>query len=145
MIESLGRARERPYHKWKLVLIYAAMRGFADDLRREGWRVDYFAERDDFERPLAEHIAAFRPARVRMMSQSEFGVTEQLCAAVASAGIPVDVLPHGNFISTPEEFDELFACGRERVTMETFHRKMRRKTGLLVDGGVSRRRRLELR
>jgi deoxyribodipyrimidine photolyase-related protein len=136
MIESLGWARERPYHKWKLVLIYAAMRAFADDLRREGWHVDYFAEREDFEGPLAEHVAAFRPGRVRMMSQSDFGVTEQLCAAVASFGIPVDVVPHCNFISTPNDFDELFARGRERVTMETFYRKMRRKTGLLMEGGV---------
>ena len=95
MIESLGRSRERPYHKRKLVLIYAAMRGFADDLRRAGWQVDYFAERDDFATPLTEHVVTFRPARVRMMSQSEFGVTERLCAAVASFGIPVDVLPHG--------------------------------------------------
>jgi len=37
MIESLARSREKPYHKRKLVLIYAAMRGFAADLRRDGW------------------------------------------------------------------------------------------------------------
>jgi hypothetical protein len=35
MIESLGWARERPYHKSKLVLIYAAMRGYG---RRRVWR-----------------------------------------------------------------------------------------------------------
>jgi deoxyribodipyrimidine photolyase-related protein len=136
MIESLAWARERPYHKWKLVLIFAAMRGFADDLRRGGWQVDYFAERDDFERPWAEHIAAFRPACVRMMSQSDFGVTERLCALVASFGITIDVVPHGNFISTPQDFDDLMRRGRERVTMETFYRHMRRKTGLLMDGDV---------
>jgi len=136
LIESLAWARERPHHKRKLVLTFAAMRGFADDLRREGWQVDYFAERDALDGALGEHLAAYRPARVRMMEQSDFGETERLCAAVAPFGVPVDVLPQGNFISTQEEFDELFARGRERVTMETFYRKMRRKTGLLMDGDV---------
>jgi deoxyribodipyrimidine photolyase-related protein len=134
MVESLARARQLPYHKHKLVLIFAAMRGFADDLRRDGWRVDYYRERDDYVEPLAEHVAAYGPARLRMMEQSEFGVTERLKAAAERHGIPVEVLPHANFISSEVEFAELFAGGRERVTMETFYRRMRRKTGLLMDG-----------
>lgn len=136
MIESLARARQLPYHKRKLVLIFAAMRGFADDLRSDGWQVDYYRERDDYVAPLAEHVAAHEPARFRMMAQSEFGVTERLTAAVGRHGLPVEVLPHANFISTEADFEELFAGGRERVTMETFYRRMRRKTGLLMDGAA---------
>ena len=73
MIESLARGRERPYHKRRLVLIFAAMRGFADDLRTAGWHVDYFAERDDYAGPLAEHVAAFAPERMRMMTLADYG------------------------------------------------------------------------
>ena len=36
LIESIARARERPYHKRRLVMVFAAMRGFADDLRAAG-------------------------------------------------------------------------------------------------------------
>ncbi|MBD5653965.1 MAG: cryptochrome/photolyase family protein [Candidatus Eremiobacteraeota bacterium] len=134
IVESLARARQLPYHKSKLVLIFAAMRGFADDLRRDGWSVDYHAEREDYEVPLAEHIAAYRPARFAMMAQSEYGVTERLTAAVAKHGLCVDVTPHANFISSADDFAALFTRSQERVTMETFYRRMRRKTGLLMDG-----------
>ncbi|GAC1490352.1 MAG: cryptochrome/photolyase family protein [Vulcanimicrobiaceae bacterium] len=134
MIESIARARQKPYHKRKLVLIYATMRGFADDLRADGWTVDYYAERDDFETPLAEHVAAYRPSRARMMAQSEYGVTEAMSAALARHGLATDVTPHANFISTSEDFAALFSRGQARVTMENFYRKMRVKTGLLMDG-----------
>ena len=134
MIESLARSRRQPYHKRKLALIFAAMRGYADDLRREGWTVDYQAEREDYETPLAEHVRAVRPSAFRMMAQSEYGVTEGMSAAVARHALSVEVAPHANFISTAQEFAELFARGQARVTMETFYRAMRRKTGLLMDG-----------
>ncbi len=127
LIESLARGRERPYHKRRLTLIHAAMRGFADDLRRAGWTVDYHAERDDYAGPLAEHVAAFRPSRVRMMTLADYGVTEGLAALVREHGLELDVTPHVNFISTAAVFEELFTRGRTHVTMETFYRRMRRK------------------
>ena len=134
LIESLARGRERPYHKRRLALIYAAMRGFADDLRGAGWQVDYHAEREDYAGPLAEHVAAIRPSRVRMMTLADYGVTEGLAALVREHGLELDVTPQVNFISTAGEFEELFARGQTRVTMETFYRRMRRKTGLLMEG-----------
>ena len=135
MIESIARSRHKPYHKRKLVLVFAATRGFADDLRAEGWKVDYHTERDDFESALAEHVAAHGPERFCTMAQSEFGVTEGMRAAVAAHGLDMDVTPHANFLSTPQDFEALFeGGGRTRVTMETFYRRMRRKTGLLMDG-----------
>jgi deoxyribodipyrimidine photolyase-related protein len=134
MIEALARARQLPYHKRKLVLIYATMRGFADDLRAAGWTVEYFAERADFASALGEHVATFGPQRLRMMQQSEYGVTERMSAAAAAHGLAVEVTPHANFVSTAAEFGALFKRGQTRVTMETFYRAMRRKTGLLMDG-----------
>lgn len=134
MIESLGRGRERPYHKRKLVLIYAAMRGFARDLERDGWTVEYLAERDDFETPLREHVAGYRPTHARMMAHSEYGVTERIAGWFAAHGLTLEVTPHANFISTAEEFANLFSRGQARVTMENFYRKMRVKTGLLMEG-----------
>ncbi len=134
MIESMARARQKPYHKRKLVLIYAAMRGFAADLRRDGWDVDYYTERDDFETPLCEHVASYRPTHGRLMAQSEYGVTERMTAALEKHGVPLVVSPHANFISSAEDFAALFTRGQARVTMETFYRRMRKKTGLLMEG-----------
>lgn len=41
MVEAAAKARERPYHKRKLALLYSAMRHFADELRARGFVVDY--------------------------------------------------------------------------------------------------------
>ena len=136
MIESVARARLRPYHKRKLVLIYAVMREFAASLRAQGWTVDYYAERDDFEGPLAEHVRRRRPRGLRMMHQSEYGANEAMVGAAQRLGLPIEITPHTNFISDAHDLDRLFRPGQKRVTMETFYRSMRRRTGLLMDAGV---------
>ncbi len=134
MIESLARARTLPYHKRKLVLIYAAMREFAKALRAEGRRVDYYAEYEDFGVALAEHIAASRPTRFVFMQQSEYGATERFAALVRSHGLEPEITPHCNFVSEAREFDALLG-NKSRITMELFYRQMRKKTGLLVEDG----------
>jgi deoxyribodipyrimidine photolyase-related protein len=134
LIESFARSRRVPYHKRKLVLIFATMRAFADDLRREGWTVDYYAASEDSKGPLAEHISKYAPSAFRLMRQTEYGMTEAMVATVAAHDLSTEVTPHNNFISTADEFAKLFSRGQARVTMETFYRTMRRKTGLLMDG-----------
>jgi deoxyribodipyrimidine photolyase-related protein len=134
MIESTARARLVPYHKRKLVLIYAVMRHFAADLRAAGWTVDYRAEADDYPAELAAHVERFRPRALRFMEQSEFGRSDRYRAAVEALGVPVEITPHTGFLSTAAEFDRLAGTADKRVTMETFYRVMRRKTGILMDG-----------
>ena len=41
MVESKARGKVLRYHQQKLVLIYAAMRHFAQELEAAGWHVDY--------------------------------------------------------------------------------------------------------
>lgn len=41
LIESQQFAQERIYHKQKLVLVWSAMRHFADELKDAGWPVTY--------------------------------------------------------------------------------------------------------
>ncbi len=132
MIESVARAKLIRYHKRKLVLIYAAMREYAAALEARGFRVDYHRESPDFAAAFDAHIARFAPERIRMMEQSEYLPAQRFAAIVRERGIALEITPHCNFISTDAEFDALFA-GKKRLTMETFYRAMRRKTGLLVD------------
>lgn len=132
MIESIARAKQRPYHKRKLVLIYSVMRHYAESLKKDGWHVDYYDECDNFEDPLHEHIKKRTPKQFRMMEQSEFGVTERMIKNLGD--IPCEVTPHTQFISSAQDFDDLHKSKDARVTMETFYHKMRMKTGLLMDG-----------
>ena len=56
-IESLDYARQRRYHAQKLVLVWSAMRHFAEELRAEGWPVNYCIT-TDFQIPLSAWIEA---------------------------------------------------------------------------------------
>jgi deoxyribodipyrimidine photolyase-related protein len=134
LIESIAWARERPYHKRKLVLTFAVMREFATSLRARGWTVDYYAEREDFRGPLAEHIERRRPRRLRMMHQSDFGQNQAMVEIARRLGLEIDITPHTNFISEASDLGKLFRPGQKRVTMETFYRVMRKRTGLLMEG-----------
>jgi deoxyribodipyrimidine photolyase-related protein len=134
MIESIERARLQRYHQRKLVLIYAAMRHFAEALRSDGWTVDYHHEAATFAGAFAAHVERHRPARVVAMEQSEWGASDALAGIAAGHGLALELTPHANFLSVAADFDTLLARDDGRVTMERFYRAMRRKTGLLMDG-----------
>ena len=68
------------------------------------------------------------------MALADYGVTDTLAVLAATHGLELEVTANNNFVSRADEFAELFARGQARVTMETFYRRMRRKTGLLMDG-----------
>jgi deoxyribodipyrimidine photolyase-related protein len=132
MIESIARGNMLKYHKKKLVLIYSCMRHFAEELRQDGWEVDYHREAPDFRSALNEHIERYKPQSFLFMEQSEYGASEKLAKMIGN--IDVQVTPHCNFISTAAEFEKLHKSPDSRVTMESFYHVMRKKTGILMDG-----------
>ncbi|MBC8104135.1 MAG: cryptochrome/photolyase family protein [Cytophagales bacterium] len=134
MVESVARGRQLRYHKQKLTLVWSAMRHFADELRELGYEVDYYRTQPDYETALCAHLERFRPARLRMMQASEWGVTERLCAAVEALGVPAEVTPQNLFASTHEAFRSLVGT-RSSVVMEEFYQAQRRRLDLLMEGG----------
>lgn len=131
MIESISRGNQIRYHKKKLVLIYSAMRHFAALLRNDGWQVDYYQESPDFQDAVEKHISLHSPEKFVWMQQSEFGADERLAGIIH--GIPSEVTPHCNFVSSSDDFERLHSTPDSRVTMDRFYRLMRLKTKLLVD------------
>jgi deoxyribodipyrimidine photolyase-related protein len=133
MIESLSRARWMPYHKQKLVLVWAAMRHFAEELHNLGYSVDYHTAQQDLMSPLAAHIQRHRPARIRLMETAEVGRSARLAWLVQSLDVEVEPTPNSMFLSDRAEFGRQ-AGKKKTLLMETFYRGMRRRTGLLMDG-----------
>lgn len=126
LIESLDRLRQRPYHRRKLVLILAAMRHFAAELREQGLDVDLRAA-DDFLEGLRAHVAAHGVTRLLCMAAAEYNTRAFQHGLEAALGIPVELLPNSMFLV------ERFPPTRPPKLMEPFYREMRRRTGLLID------------
>jgi len=123
-----------PHHVKKIAFIFSVMRHFAEDLRAEGWTVEY-TKLDDPENTgfidgeLLRFATKHGSTEVLATEPGEFRLTLRL------EDMPLDVLSFEDrrFIARHDEF-ETWAEGRKQLRMEYFYRDMRRKTQLLMDG-----------
>jgi deoxyribodipyrimidine photolyase-related protein len=133
MAEVMDEASYVPHHKQKLALVFAAMRHFADDLRADGWQVDYRRLDDpgnlgslDFE--ITRAAAWHNASHIRMTEAGEHRV-RALQAAIPGATI----LDDDRFLVSPAAFTA-WRGSRRRLRLEDFYRWQRRETGILMDG-----------
>ena len=71
LIESVRRTQRLPYQRKKLALLFSAMRHYADELRGQGYTVDY-VQASSFLNGLRQHVTAWRPGRLLAMEASEW-------------------------------------------------------------------------
>ena len=138
----LAEVHEEPTKVWvskqRITMFLAAMRHFAAELRAEGFTVDY-RELDDpanggtFASELIAAIGTHAPERVVLVEPGEWQVRENLLAAVASTGTPLDERVDRHFFCSTQEFTS-YAAGRKTLVLETFYRTQRRTHGILMDG-----------
>ena len=67
LIESGEYVRQKPYHQQKLVLVWSAMRHFAEELKADNWQVTYSIA-EDFATPLQEWLKKNQITELRITS-----------------------------------------------------------------------------
>ena len=126
------------HHKKKIVLLFSAMRHFANQLRDANFNVAYryYDDEDNqgsllnevklaLQRHNLQHVVVTFPGEYRLLkSMQQWELV---------LGVSVEIRPDDRFISTPEQFSK-WADGRKQWRMEYFYRDMRRQTGLLMEG-----------
>lgn len=134
MAEVMDEARYVPHHPKKIALVLSAMRHFAQELRGDGWQVEYTRLDDPDAGP---SIVDELMRRAEMHGAREVLATIpgewRLIAALEDAPLKVTLLPDDRFLLSPAEFST-WAEGRKELRMEYFYREMRRKTGYLMEG-----------
>ncbi len=130
MAEVMAEATYARHHKKKFVLVFSAMRHFAETLRREGWHVDYVKLEDDgntqslmgeVERAKQRHNVS----DVVMTEPGEWRLSQELQL--------IETVEDTRFICSHASFRQ-WASERKELRMEYFYRDMRRQTGLLMNG-----------
>jgi deoxyribodipyrimidine photolyase-related protein len=131
LVESATRTRRLPYQRKKLVLLFSAMRHYAEELRAQGYEVDYIRA-PSFLDGLQQHVAAWLPNRLLAMEASEWRARElQRDELPGALGLPLTLLPNTQFLAG--QFDPYpDAEAGKRVVMEHFYRRMRRHFGVLL-------------
>ncbi len=138
MCEVAEEATYVRHHKKKIILLFSAMRHFAEELRAQGWQVAYTQLGDNgnsgsLTGEVARAVATHRPERILITEPGEWRVLQLIQSWSSRLNLPVDVRGDTRFISSTDEF-AAWAKGRKQLRMEYFYRDMRRKTGLLMDG-----------
>ncbi len=139
MAEVREEAQYVRHHPKKIALIFSAMRHFAEELRKAGWRVEYCSFEDEgntgsLTGEARRAIWRHRPARLRVTEPGEWRVLSAIQAWGSEFKLPVDIVPDTRFFCTREAFVE-WASGRASLRMEYFYRDMRLRSGLLMDAG----------
>lgn len=138
MAEVAGEARHVWSHKARIALFLAAMRHHAETLRARHWPVDYLRlDEHPFERlaeALAASLAHYRPERVVCVEPGEWRVLAMLQDSCAAADTPLELRTDRHFMLEREEFAS-WARGRTQLRMEHFYRWMRKRSGILMEGG----------
>jgi deoxyribodipyrimidine photolyase-related protein len=126
MVESTAKLTSKQWHVQRAHLVITSMRRFADELRAEGFDVDY-RRAETLPAGLRAHRIAFDPSRVTAMEPASWDGLRMLRAN------DVATTRNDQFLCHPDEFAG-WAGTRKQLKMEDFYRWQRRRLGYLMDG-----------
>jgi deoxyribodipyrimidine photolyase-related protein len=128
LIESSDYVKKRPYHRQKLVLIWSAMRHFAEELKLAGWPVTY--EITDYFLPCLEKwIKTNFITELGIMNPNNRDFNEVINEL--SNLVKIKLIPNNQFFWNREDF-QTWAKGRKRLILEDFYRESRRRFNILM-------------
>lgn len=124
------------FHKKKIVFFTSALRHLHDDLRAEGFEVDFYPlgmrrDASDQGKTIASSIKKFGPERIVVCTPNHYETAQLIASWEARFRLPVEIREDDSFICSDDEFVR-WAGGRSKLVAEDFYRFMRKKTGLLM-------------
>ena len=125
------------HHQQKIVLLFSAMRHFAEELGDLGWHVAYHqyepdSKQQDLLAVLQQVCQQHEVSSVVMTESGEFRLEQAMAEHWPSVlGVAVERYQDDRFFCTKQEFAE-WAGAKKQLRMEYFYREMRRKTGYLM-------------
>ncbi len=137
LVEARSRGEWRPYHKQKLIFVYAAMRHYAHDLRKLGFHVDY-RQSDTFEQGFNAHVADYEPVHVIVHLPTEWKMRQRVqrwaIQQQQAEHIQVEVRSEDEIFLVPEsEWSQLLPMNK-KWNLEQVYRKLRVRFNILMDG-----------
>jgi deoxyribodipyrimidine photolyase-related protein len=129
VVENPEKADRRPYHKQKLALVLANMRHFALEQAERGVAVRHVVRKAPYAATLEELARELGP--LTLMTPAERDLRVDVAPAVASGA--VTLVAHEGWLTATEDFHASQSGPPWR--MDAFYKHVRRKSGVLMDGG----------
>lgn len=135
LVESTAKALRRPYHKKKLVVLISNMRHFALEQQARGVAVLYHFSASSHGRALLDLQRSHNLPALTCTTPAERELRLDLASAQKD-GLSLELVADPTWASTTEDFTETYGAyrpGRSYV-MDPFYRRMRKQTGILMQG-----------
>jgi deoxyribodipyrimidine photolyase-related protein len=141
----MAEVAEESTHVWsskpRTVMFLAAMRHFAQALRSHpaGRPLHYVrlgdpANHDSLQAQLHADLDRLRPTGLVMTAPGDWRVLQAIQGVAHARGLPLDIREDRHFYCSVGEF-AAHARGRKSLRMEHFYRQMRKRHGVLIEGG----------
>jgi deoxyribodipyrimidine photolyase-related protein len=128
LIESGNYVKQRPYHRQKLVLVWSAMRHFAEELKADNWQVTYEIA-DNFLQPLQKWIEKHQISELKLVTPCDRPFVKLVLSLPLNCQITF--VPDNHFLWSREEFQN-WAKRRKNLLMEDFYREGRKRFQILM-------------
>jgi deoxyribodipyrimidine photolyase-related protein len=131
-VETERGLRKLSYHKQRLVLLISAQRHRAEEMRKEGWTVDYYqlGHGVTWESALSAHLKKHKSERILLSQPNNYD--EQAAADRLKKKFSLEILPTRQFLVPREDFIA-WAKGKKSLLMETHYRRVRTEFGFLME------------
>lgn len=136
MAEDVGLCTYEKHHQQKIVLVLAAMRAYADELREAGYDVHYVkldtTDTRPYEAKLAAALEHAGAQRIVHFEIEDKAMEQRIIDFARSRQLARDERPSPMFTCSRERFAG-FAAGRRRLLMADFYKDQRRRLNILID------------
>ena len=136
LMEVMNEARYVPHHPKKIAFLFSAMRHFADQLRSEGYNVDYIQldspeSKSSFTKTLQAYLSQHEFDRVIVTHPGEYRVLTELQKWEKTIGCQCEIVEDTRFYCGLGWFRN-WAKNRKTFLLEHFYRAMRKEHDVLM-------------
>jgi len=130
LVENFWKPSRRPYHKQKLALVLSNLRHFALEQAERGVAVRHVVTNGPYRDALKPLIPELGELITMTPAERELSVDIQ---PLVDSG-ELQTIPHEGWLTTAEQFDA--ASGKSPLwLMDSFYRRVRKDTGILMEHG----------
>ena len=138
MSEDYGLCTFQKHHKLKLILFLSSMRSYADDLKRNKFKIHYEDLNKNFKIPYEKKLESFiKKNKVNELISFEIEdkfFENKIILLTKKLKIKWKVIPSPMFINTRDDFKQ-YLSKTKKPFMANFYKIARNKTNILMDKG----------
>lgn len=137
LCEVMAEATYVKHHPQKIAFLFSAMRHFADELKRQGFKVYYVKIDDDentgnFTNEIERLLKTESFQKIIVTEPGEYRLLNIFESWSKSLNVSVEIPEDRRFLCSLNEFKQ-WAKNKKQLRMEFFYREMRKKYRILMD------------